>query len=56
MQMLVLHNARERTEEDFANILKAADPRLTLVKVWKKGESVAASTLIEAVFVDNSTE
>lgn len=53
MQMMVLHNARERTEEDFAEILRQADARLKLIKVWKKGESVAASTMIEAQFSDS---
>ncbi|KAF2109356.1 cercosporin toxin biosynthesis protein [Lophiotrema nucula] len=52
IQMMVLHNARERTEEDFAEILRQADARLKLIKVWKKGESVAASTLIEAQFLE----
>jgi hypothetical protein len=52
MQMMVVHNARERTEEDFIEILHAADTRLKLVKVWKGGENVAASAIIEAQFVD----
>lgn len=52
IQMMVLHNARERTKEDFADIFRQADPRLELVKVWKKGESIAASTLVEARFVE----
>ena len=50
MQMMVLHNARERTEEDFANLFQQADKRLKLQKVWRKGESMAASTIIEAQF------
>jgi SAM-dependent methyltransferase len=53
MQMMVLHNARERTEDDFAEIFRQADSRLKLIKVWKKGESVAASTLIEAQFFEH---
>ena len=40
MQMLVLHNAREQTEEDF----KQANPRLQYQRVWRKGESMAAIT------------
>jgi hypothetical protein len=51
--MMVLHNARERTREDFVNILAEADSRLKLIEIWKKGESVAASTLIEAQFLEN---
>ncbi|KAL8790012.1 MAG: hypothetical protein Q9195_006561 [Heterodermia aff. obscurata] len=51
MQMMVLHNARERTEEDFANLFQQADKRLVLEKVWRKGESAAASTMVEAQFL-----
>ncbi|MCJ1247158.1 hypothetical protein MMC30_004370 [Trapelia coarctata] len=51
LQMMVLHNARERTEEDWAAMFKTADPRLKLQKVWRKGESVAASTIIEGQLV-----
>ncbi|KAH8690473.1 S-adenosyl-L-methionine-dependent methyltransferase [Talaromyces proteolyticus] len=50
MQMMVLHNARERTEEDFAQLLARADPRLKLRKVWRRGPDTAASTIIEVVF------
>ncbi|KAI9801588.1 MAG: hypothetical protein M1825_003267 [Sarcosagium campestre] len=52
MQMMVLHNARERTEEDFKNLFERADPRLKYQRVWRKGESVAASTILEAKFVE----
>jgi hypothetical protein len=51
MQMMVLHNARERTEEDFATIFARADPRLELKKVWKTGHDAGAGTLIEVVLV-----
>ena len=50
LQMMVLHNARERTEEDFKRLFEEADPRLRYQKVWRKGESVAASTILEARF------
>lgn len=49
--MMVLHNARERTEDDWAALFKTADPRLKLQKVWRKGESIAASTIIEGQLV-----
>jgi hypothetical protein len=49
MQMMVLHNARERTEGDFALIFARADPRLKLRKVWKTGHDAGAGTMIEAV-------
>ncbi|KAL4865955.1 hypothetical protein BDV12DRAFT_187770 [Aspergillus spectabilis] len=52
LQMMVLHNARERTEEDFARLLAQADPRLRLKQVWRKGPDAAASTMVEAVLVD----
>lgn len=45
--MMVLHNARERTEEDFAQILARADQRLKLRKVWRRGPDTAASTIID---------
>jgi hypothetical protein len=51
MQMLVLHNARERTEEDFAQLLERADSRLKIKKVWRNGLDAAASTMVEAVLV-----
>lgn len=54
MQMLVLHDARERTEKDFKGFFKQADPRLQYQRVWLKGESVAASTILEALFVDDN--
>ena len=54
MQMMVLHNARERTEEDFKGLFKQADPRLQYQCIWRKGESVAASTILEALFVDDN--
>lgn len=38
MQMLILHNARERTEEDFKELFKQADPHL----------------ILEALFVDDN--
>ncbi|KAJ2983599.1 hypothetical protein NQ176_g578 [Zarea fungicola] len=47
MQMMVLHNARERTEEDFALIFNRADPRLQIRKVWRTGHDAGAGTLIE---------
>lgn len=51
MQMMVLHNSRERTEEDFKEMLNKADPRLQLYKVWKKGpSSIHGSTLLEVRF------
>lgn len=51
MQMMVLHNSRERTEEDFKEIFHKADPRLELYKVWRKGpSSVHGSTLLEVRF------
>lgn len=49
MQMMVLHNARERTEDDFAAIFARADPRLKIRKVWKTGHDAGAGTLIEVV-------
>ena len=52
MQMLVLHNARERSEEDFKNLFEQADPRIKYQRVWRKGESFAASTILEAKFVE----
>jgi CRISPR/Cas system type I-B associated protein Csh2 (Cas7 group RAMP superfamily) len=51
IQMMVLHNARERTEEDFADLLARADPRLKIKNVWRKGPDAAASTMVEAVLV-----
>lgn len=54
MQMLILHNARERTEEDFKELFKQADPHLRYQHVWRKGGSVAASTILEALFVDDN--
>ena len=54
MQMLVMHNARERTEEDFVKLFKQADPRLQYQRVWCKGESVAASNILEAIFMDDN--
>ncbi|GAQ10180.1 sterigmatocystin 8-O-methyltransferase [Aspergillus lentulus] len=51
IQMMVLHNARERTEEDFAGLLARADPRLKIKKVWRNGPDAAASTVVEAVLV-----
>lgn len=54
MQMMVLHNSRERTEEDFKGMLNEADPRLQLYKVWKKGpSSIHGSTLLEVRFQEN---
>lgn len=50
--MMVLHNARERTEKDWAEIFGNTDPRLKLEKVWVKGESMAASTIIEGRLVE----
>ena len=50
MQMMVLHNARERSEEDFKHLFEQADPRLRFQRVWRKGESFAASTILEARF------
>lgn len=46
MQMLILHNARERTQEDFKEVFKQADPHLRYQHVWRKGGSVAASTIL----------
>ena len=48
LQIMVLHNARERSEEDFKRLFEKADPRLKYQRVWRKGESVAASTILEA--------
>ncbi|KAG8532388.1 uncharacterized protein KY384_002873 [Bacidia gigantensis] len=56
MQMMVLHNARERTEEDFRRLFEQADARLRFQRVWRKGESVAASNILEAKFIDDSVE
>jgi hypothetical protein len=50
MQMMVLHNALERTEEDSTQILARADQRLKLRKFWRRGPDTAASTIIEVVF------
>lgn len=55
LQMMVLHNARERTEEDFKSLFEQADPRLKYQRVWRKGESVAASTILEAKFEEIET-
>ncbi|KAL2846351.1 S-adenosyl-L-methionine-dependent methyltransferase [Aspergillus pseudoustus] len=52
LQMLVLHNARERTEADFAELLRRADSRLRIKKVWKGGHDAAAGTIVEAVLVE----
>lgn len=54
MQMLILHNARERTEEDFKELFKQADPHLRYQRVWRRGWSVAASTILEALLVDDN--
>lgn len=58
MQMLIRRNARERTEEDFKELFKElfkqADPHLQYQHVWRKGGSVAASTILEALFVDDT--
>ena len=48
---MVLHNARERTEEDFAALFQQADPKLVLQRVWRRGERVAASTVVEAQYL-----
>jgi 6-hydroxytryprostatin B O-methyltransferase len=52
LQMMVLHNAQERTEEHFAQLLARANPRLKIKQVWRKGSDAAASTIVEAVLVD----
>ena len=54
MQMLVLYNARERTEEDFVKLFKQADSRLQYQRVWRKGESVTATNILEAIFMVNN--
>ncbi|KAL2802402.1 S-adenosyl-L-methionine-dependent methyltransferase [Aspergillus granulosus] len=51
IQMMVLHNARERTEGDFAELLRRADPRLKIKKIWRGGHDAAAGTIVEAVIV-----
>ena len=55
LQMMVLHNARERTEEDFKTLFEWADPRLRFQRVWRRGESFAASTILEARFLDDES-
>lgn len=50
MQMMVLHNARERTVEDFEQLFVQADSRFKVEKVWTKGSDVLADTLIEVVY------
>jgi hypothetical protein len=51
MQMMVLHNSRERTEDDFRKLFEEADPRLELVRLWRKGpSSVHGTTLLEVVY------
>jgi 6-hydroxytryprostatin B O-methyltransferase len=52
LQMMVLHNARERTEGDFAELLRRADERLRIKKVWRGGHDAAAGTIVEAVLVE----
>ena len=51
MQMMVLHNSRERTVDDFKAMFAAADAHLKFQRVWKKGLSGAA-TLFEVEYVD----
>ncbi|KAL2859608.1 S-adenosyl-L-methionine-dependent methyltransferase [Aspergillus pseudodeflectus] len=52
LQMMVLHNARERTEGDFAELLRRADERLRIKKVWRGGHDAAAGTIVEAILVE----
>ena len=52
LQMMVLHNAKERSEEDWKRVFEEADSRLVYRKVWRKGESVSAVSTLEAVFQD----
>ena len=52
MQMLVLYNARERTE--WIKFFKYADSRSQYQRIWRKGESVAASSILEAIDMDDN--
>ncbi|KAL2796211.1 S-adenosyl-L-methionine-dependent methyltransferase [Aspergillus keveii] len=52
LQMMVLHNARERTEGDFAELLRRADERLRIKKVWRGGHDEVAGTIVEAVLTE----
>lgn len=50
MQMMVLHNARERTVEDFRHLFAEADSRFRVEKIWTKGSDPLADTMVEALY------
>jgi len=49
MYMLMILNAKERTEKQWAELLRAVDERLVLEKVWREPDAgLQGGTVLEA--------